>query len=154
MTNINKAIEEIVAICEDTERVNLGDCSKETMVQIEAMMYTLRIITNTAKQALSLLKSENKEEGVSDERTAQQCLELVEQTLPHIVGRFLDPKNEAHGSHLTIPALKMYRWIQHEALEASQAYRNKEGFQREIEECSDGILLSIMRIDQLIKENS
>ena len=88
------------------------------------------------------------------ERTAQEVNDLISQAIPEIRARFLDPKNVKKGTHLGIPPLQMYRWIQHEALEAHQAYRNDEGIKREIEECCDVILLSIMRIDQIMKENS
>jgi hypothetical protein len=90
----------------------------------------------------------------TQERTAQECNEMIAQAVPHIVGRFLDPKNVKKGTHINTPALQMYRWIQKEGLEAHQAYRNEEGWEREIEECCDGILLNIMRIDQILKEQS
>ena len=52
---VKMSIEDIIAFCEETERVELNECSKQTMPQIEAMMYTLRIVTNRAKEALKIM---------------------------------------------------------------------------------------------------
>jgi len=85
-------------------------------------------------------------------RTFEELWNLIFEAIPFVKDRFLDPKNMAKGGWLDIPADKMYRWIQHEALEASQAYRNKEGIGRELEECSDQILLNLMRMNQILYE--
>jgi len=85
-------------------------------------------------------------------RTASGVNMLIAQAVEPVRARYLDPKNASKGSHREIESIKMYRYIQQEALEAHQAYRNNEGIQREIEEISDIILFSLFRIDQLIKQ--
>lgn len=88
---------------------------------------------------------------ITCDRHPWNLYDMLELASPHICRRYLDPKNVVKGSHRELDPIKHYRWIQHEALESLQAYRNNEGDDREIEELSDVILLSLMRIENIIK---
>ena len=85
-------------------------------------------------------------------RNATTLDNLISQAMPLIQKVYLKPKNMAKGTHLNTEPLTMYRWLQHEALEAIQAHRDEEGLHRELSELSDVILISLMRIDQILKE--
>ena len=86
-------------------------------------------------------------------RTEEMCKSLCDQGFEYILARFLDPKNVAKGDHSSIEPMMLNRFIQTEALELSQAYRNNEGFERELEECGDIALEVFYRIDQIIKKH-
>lgn len=86
-----------------------------------------------------------------EKRTLGMFSQLWDELFPLVAGRFLLPKNEQHGTWKTIEPMKHYRWMQHEALEASQAYRNKEGIDREIEECCDVLNITALRLDNLLR---
>jgi NTP pyrophosphatase (non-canonical NTP hydrolase) len=88
------------------------------------------------------------------ERSESILKQIILENLSHLVDRFLDPKNAAKGRWLNIEPMKMYRYIQTEALEANQAYRNNEGIKREQEELADIMLFCLFRYQQIKKENN
>lgn len=85
------------------------------------------------------------------ERKEKEVDELIGQAMEHIRARYLDPKNQKKGTHIGVEPPKMYKWIEGEAHEAFRAWVDDEGVERELEELGDVMLLSAMRIDQIIK---
>ena len=85
-------------------------------------------------------------------RTREEAINLVLDLVPHVTERYLDPKNAVKGSHLDIEPMKLCRYIQTEALEVNQAYRNKEGLDRELEELGDIVLFCAFRVNQIKHE--
>ena len=82
-------------------------------------------------------------------RDYEQFSQLLYGAASHAFARFIDPKNEAKGDWLDEPPLKMCRELQKEALEVHQAYRDKEGLHRELEELGDVVLRAMMRMNQI-----
>ena len=85
-------------------------------------------------------------------RKAEEAFDLIMDLLPLATERYLDPKNQVKGHHRNIEPMKLNRYIQTEALELSQAYRNKEGLVRELEEIGDIVLFCAYRADQIFEQ--
>jgi len=87
-------------------------------------------------------------------RNSFGLIKLLFIAFKYILGRFTDPKNSKKGSWLNIEPMKINRYIQTEALEVNQAYRNNEGDERELQELGDVILFCLFRVHQIwVKHN-
>ena len=85
------------------------------------------------------------------ERTTEVLLKMIDAATPHIADRYFDDKNAVKGSHLKMQPSRIYDWIVEEADECRDAFKNKEGVARELEELGDNMLLSLFRMDQILK---
>jgi hypothetical protein len=86
-------------------------------------------------------------------RTKEEVIKMWEDFSKYVIDRYLDPKNEAKGSHKNIEPLKNYKLISTERLEAEQAYRKNEGDERELSELGDATLLILFRANNIIEKD-